>query len=206
MATSGTQQPALDFGRALYGLFQQAIYGVAHLNAAKSILEARRMHPALLAASPLFFDLTTLAHLDAAQLYAAKLFEEGKRNQSVTIPWLLEQAKQHRREFSQRTHDEQDEGIKEAEQVYFATSTLTAVLKHRRDKWLAHLDKQAVTNPEKVTAYAKLTISQLEGLLACATAILNTLADLCAQPGFLIHPDDYNDLSRTLGLVEKGLK
>jgi hypothetical protein len=47
-----------------------------------------------------------------------------------------------------RTADELDEAIKEAEQACAAETSVLTALKHRRDRWLAHLDKKTIRDPE----------------------------------------------------------
>jgi hypothetical protein len=117
MGTLGTatQLPPLDIGKALHGLFNEVIGGTAHLNAAKSIAEAAKSHPLIMRVSPSFFNLTTQAHLEAAQLCAARLFDTHE--DCAGILWLLKQAKFRAQEFSNRTAAERDEAIKEAEQT-----------------------------------------------------------------------------------------
>jgi hypothetical protein len=198
-----TQQP-LDIGRALHGLFNEVISGTAHLNAAKSLAEAAKSRPAIMRASPSFFNLTTHAHLEVAQLHAARLFDT--HDDCAAIPWLLKQAKYRREEFSFRTADELDEVIKEAERVCAAKASVLTALKHRRDRWLAHLDKKTIRDPEQFAKDTKLTYPELEDLLASAGQILNTMADLRGEAGYLIFGEDYDDLSHTLDLVEKGVQ
>jgi hypothetical protein len=112
---AAAQQPPVDISKALHGLFNEVISGTAHLNAAKSLAKASKTHPVIINASPAFFNLTTRAHLEAAQLCAARLFDDHR--DCAGIPWLLKQARHRREEFSYRTADELDEAIKEAEQM-----------------------------------------------------------------------------------------
>ena len=195
-----TQQP-LDIGKALHELFSEVISGTAHLNAARSLAEASKTHPVIMMASPAFFRLTIQAHLEAAQLSAARLFDEHK--DCAGIPWLLKQAKHRREEFSFRTADELDNAIREAEGICATQSSVLASLKLRRDRWLAHLDKKTIRDPEQFANDTKLTYLELESLFGCAEIILNSVADQRGEAGFLIFGDDYDDLSHTLDLMEK---
>jgi hypothetical protein len=194
----------LDIYKALYGLFCEVIAGTAHLNAAKSVAEASKSHPVLMRVSPSFFNLTTRAHLEAAQLCAARLFDT--HSECVGILWLLKQAKHRREEFSHRSVGDLDEAIRDAEHICAAKASVLAALKHRRDKWLAHLDKKTIRDPEQFAKDARLSCPELEDLFASATNILNTMADLHGQAGYLVFGDDYDDLSHTLELVEKGVQ
>jgi hypothetical protein len=196
-----TQEPPLDIGKAIHGLFNEVISGTAHLNAAKSLAKASKTHPVIMNTSPAFFNLTIQGHLEAAQLCAARLFDEHK--DCVGIPWLLKQAKHRREEFSYRTADELDYAIKEAERVCAAEASVLASLKHRRDRWLAYLDKKTIRDPEQFANDTKLTYQELEDLFGSAAGILNIMADLRGEAGFLIFGDDYDDLSHTLDLIEK---
>src|SRR5271169_2346290 len=98
-----TQQEPLDISKVLYALFQDVIGGTAHLNAAKSLIDAEKNHPVIMKASPSFFRLTTEAHLESAQFAAARLFDEDRKNECVGIPWLLKQATLRRNEFRNDT-------------------------------------------------------------------------------------------------------
>jgi hypothetical protein len=51
-----------------------------------------------------------------------------------------------------------------------------------------------------------LTYQELEDLFTGAGAILNIMADLRGEAGFLIFGDDYDDPSHTLHLIEKGVQ
>jgi hypothetical protein len=201
--TTTPPQP-LDISKALRSLFSEVISGTAHLNAAKSLAEAAKSHPVVMRASPSFFNLTIHAHLEAAQLCAAKLFDT--HDDCAGILWLLKQAKHRRDEFSFRTADELDEAIKEAERLCAAKASELTALKHRRDRWLAHLDKKTIRDPEQFAKGTKLTYPELEDLFVSAGQILNTMADLRGEAGFLIFGDDYDDLSHTLDLIESGVR
>ena len=198
------QQPPLDISKSLRELFNEVISGTAHLNAARRLAEASKTHPIIMKASPSFFNLTIQAHLEAAQLSAARLFDEHK--DCAGIPWLLKQAKHRRKEFSFRTTDELDNAIREAEGICATQSSVLASLKLRRDRWLAHLDKKTIRDPEQFANDTKLTYLELESLFGCAEIILNSMADQRGEAGFLIFGDDYDDLSHTLDLMEKGVQ
>jgi HEPN superfamily AbiU2-like protein len=206
MGTPGTatQLPPLDVGKALYELFNEVIIGTAYLSMAKSLAAASKSHPIITRVSPHFFGMTTNAHLESAQLYAAKLFDE--HDDCASIPWLLKQAKNRPHEFKNRPTSELDEAIKEAEQVCAAKASVLMALKHRRDRWLAHLDRKTVRDPVQFSQDAKLTYQELEDLFTAATDVLNVMADLHGVPGFLIGGGDYDDFSRTLELIEKGVQ
>jgi hypothetical protein len=100
----------LDIGTAINELFNEVIIGTAYLSFAKSIAGATKSDPIILKVSPHFFDLTTHAHLECAQLYAAKLFDEHR--DCASVPWLLEQARHRRGNFRNGTDAELDAAIK----------------------------------------------------------------------------------------------
>jgi hypothetical protein len=203
LLTAGIQVPPLDISKALHELFEVAISGAAHLTAAKSVAQAAESHPVIMSASPLFFRLTTHAHLDAAQMSAARLFD---KEDNVGIPWLLNQAKHRRKEFSFRTENELKAAIAMAEQALAAQASVLVALKCRRDKWLGHLDKNAIRDPQQFQKDAQMTRSQLEDLFDSARDILNVMSNLHGEAGFLIFGDDYDDLSHTLDLIAKGVQ
>jgi hypothetical protein len=84
------------------------------------------------------------------------------------------------------------------------TRRVLLAVKHRRDRWLAHLDRRTIRDPEQFEKDVMLTYPQLEGLFAAANDILNRMADLHGQAGYLIFGEDYDDFSNTLELIEKG--
>jgi hypothetical protein len=199
-----TQLPPLDISKGLWELFNEVVSGTAHLNAAKSLAEAAKSHPVIMRVSPKFFTLTTEAHLEAAQLAAAKLFD--KHNDCAGIPWLLSQAENRPKEFASKTGIELNEAIIYAEQTCAEKATVLDALKHRRDRWLAHLDKRTVRNPAQFAIDADLKYADLENLFASALEILNTMACLHGDAGFIVFDDDFDDLSHTLDLITKGVQ
>src|SRR5260370_35076796 len=112
-----TQQP-LDIGKALHELFSEVISGTAHLNAARSLAEASKTHPVIMMASPAFFRLPIQAHLEAAHLSAARLFDEHK--DCPGIPWLLKQAKHGRCDFGYLTAAECANAIRKTTEICIA--------------------------------------------------------------------------------------
>jgi AbiU2 len=199
-----TQLPPLDIGKALYELFNEVIIGTAYLSMAKSLAAASKTHPIITRVSPHFFGMTINAHLESAQLYGAKLFDE--HDDCASIPWLLKQAKNRPNEFKNRPCSQLDSAIRESEQVCAAKASVLMALKHRRDRWLAHLDRKTIRDPVQFSQDARLTYPELEDLFDAATHVLNLMADLHGVPGFLIGGDDYDDFSRTLELIEKGVQ
>jgi hypothetical protein len=206
MSTSApaTQLPPLDIATAINELFNEVIIGTAYLSFAKSIAAATKSHPIIVTVSPHFFDMTTNAHLECAQLYAAKLFDEHP--DSASVPWILKQARYRREDFKNGTDAELTVAIKNAETISMAQVSVLASLKHRRDRWLAHLDKKTIKDPAKFAENAKLTLKELEGIFAGATEILNDMAVLHGVPGFLINGSEYDDFSPTLQLIDKGVQ
>jgi AbiU2 len=199
-----TQLPPLDIATAINELFSEVIIGTAYLSFAKSIAGATKSHPIILKVSPHFFDMTTNAHLECAQLYAAKLFDE--HSDCASVPWLLKQARHRRADFKNGTDTELDAAIKNAEALSLAQASVLASLKHRRDRWLAHLDRKTIRDPMTFAGNAKLTLKELEGIFAAATEILNDIAVLHGVPGFLIHGSEYDDFLPVLQLIDKGVQ
>jgi hypothetical protein len=109
------------------------------------------------------------------------------------IPWLLRQAKYRPKEFNHHAANELEQAIADAEDICAAKAKVLAAIKHRRDRWLAHLDKRTIHDPDQFAKDAQLTYPELEKLFACAAEILNTMADLCGQAGFLPKSSDSFD-------------
>jgi hypothetical protein len=118
---------------------------------------------------------------------------------------LLIQGFHQSRRFLCRPTSELESAIKESEQVCAAKASVLMALRDRRDRWLAHLDRKTIGDPAQFSQNAKLTYPELEDLFDAATHVLNLIADLHGVPGFQIGGEDYDDFSRTLELIEKGV-
>jgi len=198
------QMAPLDIGNAIHELVNQVTIGTAHLSFAKSVAAATNSHPVILSVSPHFFVMTTNAHLECAQLYAAKLFD--KPRDCASIPWLLEQARNRPQAFANATITELGVAIQGAEAISSAQDPLLTSLKHRRDRWLAHLDRKTVKDQATFAENAKLTFKELEGIFAAATEILKSMAILHGAGESVIDGSHYNDFAPTLQLIEKGVQ
>ena len=122
------------------------------------------------------------------------------------IPWLIAQAVNRREEFSHRTDADLNETIVEAQHTLVRLAPVLSALKGRRDRWLAHIDKRSIRDPEQFERDVRLTYPELEAVFASANEILNRMADFHGQAGYLVFSDDYDDLPNTLDLIEKGVR
>jgi len=79
------ESPSLE--AILAALMNEVVFGRTHLKIARAI---RAADPVVVHAAQTFFGLTQDAHLEAAQMYAAKLYDKTQR--SVTVKSVLAEA------------------------------------------------------------------------------------------------------------------
>lgn len=165
------KQPSLQ--EILTSLITEVVWGRTHLKIAKAI---RAADPAVIHTAPTFFGLTCDAHLDAAQLYAAKLHD--KTRGSITIKSALDEAERIAGTFSDSSAQEVRRTIASAKaQLVDFEKTLSSI-ETRRNEYLAHVDPQTILDPTALNDRAALTIDELEHLFVETGNILNDISQL----------------------------
>ena len=123
-----------DVKQLLNGLMREILIGNTHLAIANGLRDA---DPVVLDTAGVFFGLTFTAHLEAAQMYAAKLFD--RHRDAETIHTLLRTAEQNTRLFTNGSPQEVLMAVRAAKQRVIALDRIMKPLRTRRNKVLAHL-------------------------------------------------------------------
>lgn len=139
-------------------LKNEVLYGRTYLHVAKGLLDSDSVIRQI---APVFFGITTDAHLEQAMMVIARLYDvtEG----AVTIPRMLDLAASEVGSFRRGTPQEVSSAIAKAREAIENLTPVLDSLKVRRDKWMAHLDPRPISNPSAFSEQAKqLTIPELE--------------------------------------------
>lgn len=154
-------------------LLAEVIFGRTHLKIAKEI---RAADPVVVHTAKTFFGLTHDAHIDAAQMYAAKLHD--KTRGTITVRSALDEADRLAGSFV-GTSAEQVRKIVEASRLQLKEFEATlSTLEDRRNEYLAHLDRNTVLDPTELNTRATLTIDDLDHLFVETGNILNDISQI----------------------------
>jgi hypothetical protein len=178
-----------DLKLLLRALANEVINGTAHLRIVTGLRDA---DPVVLGTASYFFGLTIRAHLEAAQMYAAKLFDISRG--AETIHTLVAAAEQNTQLFGNGNPREVDMAVRAACQRIKRLDPVMRAVRSRRNKVLAHLAPETVRDPVKVARDARLTLKDLSKILDTAGRIVNLISMLYSNEAHLIRfpfDDDY---------------
>ena len=157
----------------LDALSRQVLVGKAYLEIAKGLLQS---DPVIRQGSEIFWGLTINGSLQLAQITVAKLYDRTPG--AIAVPAMLYHAACERATFQRGSLAEVDEAIFKAAQRVISLQPTVRIIRKRRNKWLVHLDPEAVANPVALTVKAALTFPELESALKATEATLVDLASL----------------------------
>jgi len=135
----------------------QVLNGKSYLKIADGLAKADSV---IFQGATTFFYMTIDGSLQLAQIAAARLYDKSKG--SVTVEAMLREAASQAGTFQYGDRRQVEDAILRARQSVIAIQPIIDAIRRRRDKWLAHLDPEAVLDPAALTAKAKLTIPDLE--------------------------------------------
>jgi AbiU2 len=164
---------ALRIEEMLTALKSLAIYGKTHLDIAKGLIVAKLDTGSI---APRFFEMTLDAHLQAAQMYAAKLYD--KNSESVTVELLVRKADRSEARFSCAKPQDVRGAVEIARLMITNLKPILAAVQIRRNEYLAHLDPRTVIDIASMHARAALTIADLDRVLEDTMTILNLFSQL----------------------------
>ena len=124
-----------DVKQLLNALMREVLLGNTHLSIANGLREA---DPVVLDTAGVFFGLTLTAHLEAAQMYAAKLFDTHRG--AETIETLLSTAGRNTQLFANGSPQEVRAAVRSAKHRVRGLGRVMKAVRLRRNKMLAHLD------------------------------------------------------------------
>src|SRR2546422_581612 len=134
-----------DLKQLLRALANEVTFGNAHLRIVTGLRDA---DPTVRGTASYFFGLTIRAHLEAAQMYAAKLFDTDPG--AETIHTLLRTAEKNPRLFTNGNPQEVNSAVRAATQQVIGVEPVLKAVRIRRNKALAHLDPETVRDAVKV--------------------------------------------------------
>jgi len=116
--------------------------------------------PAILQGAETFFGLTINGSLELVQMTVARLYD--KTRGAVTVPVMLAQARGQTGRFQRGTPREVQTAIAKFEKTIRGLEPVLAAVRKRRNEWLAHLDARTISDPNALSAKARLSIPDLE--------------------------------------------
>ena len=186
---TNSARPSLE--QIVNSLTGEVIFGRTHLKIAKAI---RAADPVVVHTARTFFGLTHDAHMDAAQMYAAKLYDKAQR--TITVRSALAEAERVAGSFSNASAQEVREIVAAAEVQIGGFEKTLSVLEDRRNEYLAHLDPKTILDPTDLNSRATLTMSELDDLFVETGNILNDISQFhhgSLSALELVDSDDYKN-------------
>jgi AbiU2 len=185
-----------DVKQLLNALMREVLLGNTHLSIANGLRDA---DPVVLDTAGVFFGLTFTAHLEAAQMYAAKLFDTHR--DAETIHTLLRTAEQNTHLFTNRSPQDVRTAVRDAKRRVIGLDRIIKPLQARRNKVLAHLAPETVIDPVKLIRDAKLTLDDLLEIFNAAGEIVNEISRLYMDATHLTAFPSHDDYKHALKLV-----
>lgn len=183
-------------GKALDRVIETVVLAKAHLKISRDLGRTLHEDPAILHVAPAFWGLSLNAHLDAAQLYAAKLFD--KRPGTISIEHLLETVEQLKDQFPHGTPEQMEEVVQRARaQIADLRTQHLSKIAAKRNRVLAHMDQKIVADPEKFAKDVQVAVPDLIAVFGTAESVLNELTERlrdASQWFDLLGTDDYRSV------------
>lgn len=183
----------------LRALTSEVALGRTHLAIAKRLRVAPK---AVLHKAPTFFNLTHNAHLDAAYLCAAKLYDKQKK--ATTVRKTLDEAERTAGTFGKSSAENVRTIVAAARKEIERFEKTIDALGDRRNEYIAHLGPEKITDPKALGKAPALTFDELDELLVGTGNILNDISQ--AYDGTLAVPalPHSDDCEEVLRLVAEG--
>lgn len=187
---------SLSLEQIVNSLKTEVIFGRTHLKIVRAI---RAADPVVVHTARTFFGLTHDAHIDVAQMYAAKLHD--KTSGTITVRSALDEAERIAGTFS-RASAEQVRTIVAAAKVQLKEfETTLSTLEDRRNEYLAHLDRNTVLDPTEINTRATLTIDDLDHLFLETGNILNDISQFHDGSFSFLELTDSDDCANAFQLL-----
>ena len=180
----------LTIGQFLRAVERQILFGKTYLRIAKGLLAAE---PIVFGVAPTFFGLTADGSIDLAQMAIARLYDR----KGVTVRRMLDEAKLQTKSFKKGTPQQVIEVIAKSKTAVLNLGPVLTAIRHRRNKWLAHLDPETVRDPQALSTNAKLTFGDLDRAFEETEKILgwlDALFDGRVGPIHFVGGNDYRGL------------
>jgi len=159
--------------RVISRLVLEIIVGQAHLVVAKGLSTS---DPVVLNTANTFFAMSIDAHLYAAEMYAARLYDTTRG--TVTIEMLLTRAEKAAGTAKCGTASEVRSEIEAARKQIAQLKAPLDSLKERRNEWLAHTDQSTLANPMLMARLASDELDELQRIYRISGEIVNEFSRL----------------------------
>jgi hypothetical protein len=176
--------------------------GWLYYHCVKSLDKAYKNHR--ITCARFFFMGCYNACLNESILSLSKLFI-GHQD-SVSLPYLLDYARNNPKSFSLSTEARVIETVNESEMRLKQFDSLKQIIKFNRDKSLAHIDLQHITNPSEILKRSNINMNDVEACFREIHKIINSFMGLKKSSELYlanIDSDVPGDLEFILGLIEK---
>lgn len=163
-----------DFRGQFEKVRAQAILGRAHLQLWKDLGKRLNSVPSktlIALIAPAFFGMMLEAHLNTSVLCAAKIFD--RHRDSLNVRTILARAAAEKGSVPASAAKMLADNPRDAGARLPGIESVLEAIKTRRDKILAHLDRDLVAKPEEVVKKSQLTVDELENVFSVAERILN---------------------------------
>lgn len=174
----------------------EVVYGRTHLQIAKAI---RAADPVVIHTAKTFFGLSHYAHLDAAQMYAAKLHD--KTRDAITVRTALDEAERLAGTFPNVSSEQVRTVVAASRAMLKEFEKILAAIEGRRNEYLAHLDAKTISDPTSLNTRAALTIDQLDQLFVETGNILNDISQLHHGTFSVLELLDSQDYENVFNLI-----
>jgi len=162
------------FKKVLARLTEVVVLGKAHLKIGSGIAKTVTADPVIANVAPVFWGMSMTAHLDAAQMFAFKLFDP--RRGSMTIEYLLDKAAECSGDFQNASPSQVSAIIDAACTQVSSLAAPLQPLRTKRNRILAHMDPTIVRDPEKLAKETQVTFSDLNLIFRTAGDIVNRIS------------------------------
>jgi hypothetical protein len=159
-------------GKYIDELMDETIRGKTHLDIFRGL---QKIDDAVRFAGPTFFPFTLFAHLNAAEIYATKVFDSENQRKAATIKSMLTAALKQENDFRNGSAEQVRTAVSEARAELALIQPILKPLFVRRNSSLAHLSLESIFEPQNIEKHSVLKISDLEKLFGKAASILNNI-------------------------------
>jgi hypothetical protein len=181
-------------------LTNEALLGNVHLDICEGIAG---MDPIVGTFAPAFFNSTYYAHLNAAHIYACKLFDRHK--DAVTVPIFLQTCCKRRGEFKHASATGVLDYIAESGGVIQGLHQTIEILQRRRNNFLAHISRALVFERERLSQGPPLSTNEIREVLVSGGRIVNDLLFMWCQQTYPIRDRDTNDYKIVVNMMCDGI-
>jgi hypothetical protein len=191
-----------DFRKAFDRVRNQVVMGNAHLDLWKGL--SRRLGDEkrlVVNTAPTFFGLTLESHLNAAFLYAAKVFDTHRS--SLTLRAILRYAEANKGGLSAEASREVERIARESDAELTKLESSLKAVRTRRNKLIAHLDPAVVSKPGEIAKQSQLTVDDLQNVFVVAWRILNGVSVPYWEFSASLKLMDVDDFEHALNLIER---